>query len=58
VADNRRYYRFGGRSHPAVLRLEDLPAVDASGAFFARKFDPAVDASVIRELAARIVPQV
>jgi len=58
VADNKRYYRFGGRAHPAVLRLEDLPAVDASGAFFARKFDPAVDASVIRELAARIVPQV
>lgn len=56
VADNKRYLRFGGKAHPAVLTLDDLPTLDASGAFFARKFDPAVDAAVIRKLAARIAP--
>ncbi|MEN3975289.1 beta-1,6-N-acetylglucosaminyltransferase [Emcibacter sp. SYSU 3D8] len=56
VKDNKRYYRFAGRAHPVVLQRDDLPTVDASGAFFARKFDPAVDASIIRELAARIAP--
>ena len=33
-----------------VLRLEDLDAIRASGAAFARKFDPAVDAAVLRAL--------
>jgi len=38
-----------GRS-PATLTCADLPAMRASGALFARKFDPTVDALVLDEL--------
>jgi len=38
-----------GRS-PATLTCADLPAMRASGALFARKFDPGVDARVLDEL--------
>jgi hypothetical protein len=31
-----------------VLRVEDLPAIEASGAAFARKFDPGVDGAILR----------
>jgi hypothetical protein len=43
VNDRRRYVRWtgGGSAHPAVLGPDDLPALRASGAFFARKVDPA-----------------
>lgn len=53
VKDNKRFAQFGGLSHPRVLKLADLPELDDSGALFARKFDPAVDAEVISALSAR-----
>lgn len=51
----------GSRGSPDVLRVEHLEAMLASGKSFARKFDPAVDASVLDRLdevlaAARPVP--
>lgn len=40
VRDNRRYIRWtAGKSNPEMLGVEDLPALSASGAFFARKLD-------------------
>lgn len=40
VNDRRRYVRWpGGTPHPAVLGPEDLPALQESNAFFARKID-------------------
>ncbi len=45
--DNRRYTDWGGGgAHPRLMTIEGLPAVFASGAFFARKFS---DAPGIRE---------
>jgi hypothetical protein len=46
-------YRFidwgkGGRSHPKILDLSDLPAIVGSGAHFARKFSP--DSAVLDRL--------
>ena len=39
--DPKRYVEWlGGGAHPIALRMEDLPAILASGSFFARKFDP------------------
>ena len=43
----------GGRS-PRVLRLADYDALKNSGMLFARKFDEAVDAAVIRRIAADV----
>jgi hypothetical protein len=43
-----RYERWDeGGSHPAVLTAEDLPALRASQALFAKKFDTAVDPDVL-----------
>lgn len=39
-----------GLSHASVLTTEDLPTLRASGKWFARKFDPAVDATVLDRL--------
>lgn len=50
--DNRRYLRFADleAEHPDVLTTADLPALLASGAAFARKFDLDVDAEVLDRL--------
>src|SRR5829696_6032237 len=39
-----------GAPNPRTLTSADLPALEASGAHFARKFDPAVDAEVLEAL--------
>jgi hypothetical protein len=51
----RRYLEFEPRSpSPKTLTARDLTAVMASSAFFARKFDEAVDVEILRRLAGRI----
>ena len=49
VPDSRRYVDFTGTrdSHPRTLGTADLDAVLASGAHWARKFDPGHDAGVL-----------
>jgi hypothetical protein len=54
VPDNRRFVRFTGDAHPRVLRLEDMATLERSDAFFARKFDPAVDEAVLGAITRRI----
>lgn len=51
-ADPLRYFDFrhGDGSRPKVLGVEDLPALRASTAHFARKFDPAHDTAVLDAL--------
>jgi len=39
-----------GLSHAAILTVDDLPGLRASGKWFARKFDPAVDTEVLDRL--------
>jgi hypothetical protein len=39
-----------GAPNPRTLTSADLPALESSGAHFARKFDPAVDAAVLDAL--------
>ncbi|GGL35099.1 N-acetylglucosaminyltransferase [Phycicoccus endophyticus] len=48
----RRYFDFslGMGNHPKVLTTQDLPRMTASTAWFARKFDPAVDSAVLDAL--------
>ena len=41
-------------AHPRVLATADWPVITASNAFFARKFDPAVDSRVIDMLEGRL----
>jgi hypothetical protein len=49
--DPRRYFDFSGdRARPRVLGLADLPALRASNAHFARKFDESQDRSVLDAL--------
>lgn len=43
-----------GPEWPRILRMEDLPRMEASDAFFARKFDDAVDGEVIAALERRL----
>jgi hypothetical protein len=43
-----------GPERPRIWREEDLPELDASPAFFARKFDLSVDACVLDALEARL----
>jgi Core-2/I-Branching enzyme len=51
VNDTLRFMRWSEKeSHPRVLELGDLPALLESEALFGRKFDTAVDASVLRRL--------
>jgi hypothetical protein len=53
--DPRRHLEFKpGATGPKTLTLKDLDQMLASGAFFARKFDEAVDADVLRVLARRL----
>jgi hypothetical protein len=56
--DNHRYVDYTGSrdGHPRILTLADQEAIAGSGAWFARKFDPGVDARILDrldELAAR-----
>lgn len=48
-----RYIRWPG---PKVLGIEDLPAIRASGAFFARKVHPAASAELIAQLPGAPIP--
>lgn len=52
VDDPLRYFDFahGDGSRPRLLGVDDVPALLASGAHFARKFDPGVDAAVLDTL--------
>ncbi len=49
IVNNLVYVDWSGSAngHPKILRTEDLPAIHASGKFFARKFDANVDARVL-----------
>lgn len=55
VGDNLRFYRWDG-VRARVLTVEDLPAIVSSGKLFARKFDTAVDDTVLARLAERVMP--
>jgi len=46
VRNNLRYYRFHS-SHPDILGVQDFPELVKTKACFARKFDPAVDGTVL-----------
>jgi hypothetical protein len=49
--DNLRYMDWSANDwHPKVLTKDDVPAIIASGALFARKFDPTVDGGVLDRL--------
>jgi hypothetical protein len=49
---------YATRAHPVTLRRKDIPALEASGRFFARKFDATVDPEAVRHFLARLkVPQ-
>lgn len=39
---------YGENNHPVVLTMNDVAAIETSGRFFARKFESAIDAEVIR----------
>lgn len=56
----RRFVKWEeNRAHPETLTMRHLDEIRRSGAFFARKFDPAVDAQVMEALLrAVIVPAV
>jgi hypothetical protein len=56
VNNDLRHIQFEKPSdpHPKTLTVADLPALRVSKAFWARKFDPQVDAGVIHELARRV----
>lgn len=51
VCDNLTYLNFGksysDNNHPVTLKMKDLPEIEASGKFFARKFDESVDKEII-----------
>lgn len=50
-ADPKRYFDFSGdRARPRLLGMRDLPALRASGAHFARKFDGSHDSDVLDAL--------
>jgi hypothetical protein len=54
VNDTKRYVVFEGESpNPRILTMRDYPALCASNAFFARKFDDQIDQEVINRLADR-----
>jgi len=50
-------YNTKRRRGDMALRVEDLDAIHASGAAFARKFDPSVDPDILRVVEAEIVPE-
>lgn len=47
--DCQRYFDFSStqNGHPRILSSEDFPAIAQSPAYFARKFDPAVDSAIL-----------
>lgn len=48
INNNLRYINWdSGKSSPKILTVEDLPALKTSEKFFARKFNPDVDLSVL-----------
>ena len=54
TCDDKRYIDWeSGPEFPRTLRMEDYDRIAASGDFFARKFDPAVDADVIEKMRRR-----
>jgi hypothetical protein len=57
TGENLTYLNFGktrrDHNHPVSLTVGEARAVESSGRFFARKFDPAVDAEVIRYFSAK-----
>jgi hypothetical protein len=59
VPDGKRYIDFSKsrNNHPRTLGVADLDAMLASGAHWARKFDPTHDAEVLDILDGRIRPQ-
>ena len=51
--DPKRFVEWlGGGAHPIALRMEDLPTILGSDAFFARKFDP--DTSLLNQIDAMV----
>lgn len=51
VNDNLRYIDFSeGKASPKTLTINDVPALTASGKFYARKFNAQIDAAVLDEL--------
>lgn len=51
INNNLRYINWdNGKSSPKILTVEDLPILKASEKFFARKFNPDIDLSVINYL--------
>ncbi|HEV7368007.1 beta-1,6-N-acetylglucosaminyltransferase [Arenibaculum sp.] len=53
--DNRRAIVWThGSGNPNILTIADLPALERSDAFFARKFDESVDAQVLSIIEARL----
>lgn len=56
-SDDLRFLKFGSGWHPKILRTKHLAEILASGDLFARKFDSAIDADVITEIAHRIRPE-
>ncbi|AXV14955.1 hypothetical protein CYG48_04145 [Neorhizobium sp. SOG26] len=50
VPYNHRYIQFSGK-HPKWLVGADIPAIESSGAFFARKFDPQVSFEAVAHFA-------
>jgi hypothetical protein len=50
VDDNLRYVDWFKEPGPAVLTVDDLDSMLASGKLFARKFDTTVDAAVLDRL--------
>jgi hypothetical protein len=55
ITDNdKRYIDWeSGPEFPRTLRMEDYDRIAASGDFFARKFDPAIDAEIIEKMRRR-----
>jgi hypothetical protein len=52
--DNGRFIRWDGKESPDILSARDLPALAGSGAHFARKFDEAVDGTILDRLDERL----
>lgn len=61
IRNNRTYTDFGGKSgrklkgHPYVLTEADFERLKASGCWFARKFDDAVNTEIIRKIEAELL---
>jgi hypothetical protein len=57
VNDNKRFIDWNKKCvpTPAILLSEDLPRLERSGMFFARKFDPDLDAQVLDLLDIRLM---